>query len=225
MTALLVFFAFVLLLATDYIVRWLTRPAAASAGAQALGTAHGLRMSDLRLPKGLFFHPGHSWAALQPGGNVRVGIDDFLQKLAGTVDGIQAPETGTQIQQGDTLLSLKVGPRTLTVPAPLSGTVTAVNLDLLKQLPTLKMDALNAEWVVDLEPSHLADELGQLSVAARATDWLETELLRLNEFLSGQIRRPAAVGVTLPDGGEPVEGLLQELDDGGWQDFQQEFLS
>ena len=101
----------------------------------------------------------------------------------------------------------------------------AVNLDLLKQFPTAKMDALNAQWVVDLEPSHLANELGQLSVAARAMDWLEKELLRLNEFLSGQIRRPAAVGVTLSDGGEPVEGLLQDLDDDGWQSFQREFLS
>jgi glycine cleavage system H lipoate-binding protein len=154
-----------------------------------------------------------------------VGIDDFLQKLAGKIDGIHTPEAGTQIRQGETLLSLKVGPRTLEIPAPLSGTVNAVNLDLLKQVPAAKMDALNAQWVVDLEPSHLADELGQLSVAARASEWLERELLRLNEFLSGQIRRPAAVGVTLSDGGEPVEGLLQELDDGGWRDFQREFLS
>jgi glycine cleavage system H lipoate-binding protein len=225
MTALLVFFAFVLLLAADYIVRWLTRPATATAGARPLDLSHGLRLTDLRLPKGIFFHPAHSWAALQPGGNVRVGIDDFLQKLAGKIDGIHTPEAGTQIRQGETLLSLKVGPRTLEIPAPLSGTVNAVNLDLLKQVPAAKMDALNAQWVVDLEPSHLADELGQLSVAARASEWLERELLRLNEFLSDQIRRPAAVGVTLSDGGEPVEGLLQELDDGGWRDFQREFLS
>jgi glycine cleavage system H lipoate-binding protein len=225
MTALLVLSIFVLFMAADYIVRWVKGATPAAVGLQAVpGVVQGLSLQDFRVPQGVFFHPGHSWAALQPAGDVWVGIDDFVRKLAGGIDGVLTPEVGRQVRQGESLMTLKVGPRMLHLRTPVSGRVTAVNLDLLDRLATLGLNSVDSEWLVTVEPSRLADELGHLSVSRKATEWLRQEIGRLNEFLSSQAQRPVLAGATLSDGGEPIAGLLSHLDDSGWQDFRREFL-
>lgn len=223
MTALLMLGIFVLLLATDYVVRWVARRGPLAETVQSVA-ATALRFADLRLPSGLFFHPGHSWAALQPSGAVAVGVDDFVQKIAGAIDGIRLPEAGTRIRQGDSLVELQVGGRTLALPAPVSGQVASVNPALLGHPESLGAESLETEWLVTLEPTRLADELDALSVATRAAEWLRREISRLNEFIAMQGQSPALAVATPQDGGEPVVGVLRHLDDHGWAAFQTRFL-
>jgi glycine cleavage system H lipoate-binding protein len=216
---------FVLLIAADYVIRGARGGALAAVGERvAAGAIRGLGLADFRLPQGLFFHPGHSWAALQPDGSVRVGVDDFVRRLAGTIDAVQTPEAGTEVRQGDSMATLKVGSRTLQLRAPVSGRVTTVNQNVLDRQPDEVGGSLSREWLVSIEPSRLADELGHLSIAAKASKWLGQEMRRVSEFLAAQTQRPAPVGVTLTDGGEPVAGVLGHLDDRGWEEFQKEFL-
>ncbi len=225
MTALLAFGTFVLLFAADYLVRWMKGPALSASLEAGTDYLSGLRLSDLRLPQGIFFHPGHSWATLQPDGTVRVGFDDFLGKLAGPIDKIHAPATANRVRQGEPLLQLQIGERTMGIPSPVSGKVARINPDLLKGDPIKRMDTLDQEWVAVLEPSHLADELGRLSVATQAKQWLKAEIDQLGEFLQTQLQHAEPVGATLTDGGEPAEGMLRDLDEQGWTEFQEAFLN
>ncbi len=41
-----------------------------------------------------YLHRSHAWATLQDDGLVRVGLDDFSQKLLGQADEIRLPEIG-----------------------------------------------------------------------------------------------------------------------------------
>ena len=64
-----------------------------------------------RLPEGFFVHRGHSWARPEEGELVRVGIDDFAQKLVGPIQAIQVPPVGSTITQGETGWTLTVDSR------------------------------------------------------------------------------------------------------------------
>ena len=59
--------------------------------------------------EGMYFHQGHSWAKPEGDNVVRVGIDDFAQKLVGKIDAIKLPQVGSQVSQGEKAWSLQVG--------------------------------------------------------------------------------------------------------------------
>lgn len=226
MSALIVLMMFILFITADYIIRRVQRTAPAALDVTAIaGLLRGLKLQDFRVPKGVFFHPGHTWAALQPRGNVWLGVDDFVQKLTGPIQAVQTPEVGSRIKRGDRFLTLEVGDRKLSLLAPFSGKVTAINPQLVGHLPNLGWNSMNREWLVDLEPDRLSEEISQLSIADKATDWLRREIERFKEFLDAQAGRPSLAGVTLPDGGEPAFGVLSLLDQEGWQAFQKNFLN
>jgi len=223
MAVLLVILTVTLLLLADYLIRR-RQVAKADAPIATNQPFRGMSASNLRLPKGIFFHPGHTWAVVQPEGRLRVGIDDFVRNLAGHIDHIDPPEPGTQIKQGQPLLKLGLDSQTLTLDSPVSGTITRVNEDMLDNLTEINHSDLSTEWVVDLLPSRLSEELPGLNVAERARDWLLEEMERFSEFLSAQSQRPELAGITLQDGGEPIAGVVRMLDEQAIVQFEREFL-
>jgi hypothetical protein len=46
----------------------------------------------ISVPTFNFLHRGHTWVALENAGRVRIGLDDFCQKVLGPVDKIKLPE-------------------------------------------------------------------------------------------------------------------------------------
>ncbi len=223
MTVLLVLTTFILFIAVSFILQWRRK----RAGAETVSVPkkpRALNLQDFRLPKGVFFHPHHTWAALLPQGQVQIGIDDLIRNLTGTIDAIRIPEIGDQIERGSPFLEIILGTCRVRISAPFTGKVIRVNDDLLDNLPDEVPGLLNHDWFVELEPSRLSDEIGVLTVAERAREWFRTEMDRFREFLSDQALRPALAGVTLADGGVPVVGVLQSLDVEGLSRFEQEFL-
>jgi ABC-type phosphate transport system substrate-binding protein len=58
------------------------------------------------VPKGLYFDKSHTWAFMEIDGNVRIGIDDFLQHITGPVTRIKMKEPGEKIKKGEKIFSL-----------------------------------------------------------------------------------------------------------------------
>ena len=191
----------------------------------APATAKVFDLLGFRIPRGMFFHPGHAWALPQPGGTIRVGIDDFLHRLTGPLDTILISEKGTRVTQGESLFHLKVGSRMLRIPAPVSGEVAVVRAKGFGDISNTARRSVKREWLVAMKPSSCEEELGQLTMAEQAAEWLKGEMERFREFLSAQSVRSAMAHATLADGGEPVIGVLGLLDDKGWEDFQKEFMA
>ena len=52
------------------------------------------------LPEEIYYHLGHSWAAPEGKNLVKVGVDDFAQKLVGKITAIQVPGIGSTIIRG-----------------------------------------------------------------------------------------------------------------------------
>jgi glycine cleavage system H protein len=179
------------------------------------------------IPKGYFVSRAHAWIEVLGGGKARIGIDDFVQKLVGTIDEVVAVPAGASVRKGDPLMTLRKGVRTLLIPSPLSGRVEAVNTELSGNASVVNSDPYGDGWVVLIDPTDLASELPSANIAAAATQWLRTEISRFRDFINNLGTEPDALpaGVTLLDGGVPVAGVLGMTNDETWNRFGREFLS
>jgi hypothetical protein len=110
---------------------------------------------------------------------------------------------------------VQVGSLSVPIPSPITGTVES------SQVPTEWTLPQADGWMVALRPERLGEEIRPLRLAEEAGRFLASEFRRLSETLHGLRLAPAA---TMPDGGEPIGGLLAVLDDGSRAVVVHEFL-
>jgi glycine cleavage system H protein len=176
------------------------------------------------LPHGLFFDRGHTWVRVRPSGEVRIGVDDFVQALLGRIDGVEMPAIGQKVRRGAPLLKLRQGDRSAGFVSPVDGIVTAVNGTVVRAPEALKQTPYQQNWLVTVQPTGLSATLKHLFIAEDALQWLRGELRRFRDFVSGVAPQVAVVGETLQDGGQPVDGLLERMGNDVWEKFEKEFL-
>jgi glycine cleavage system H protein len=191
----------------------------ATAPAHAAGLVPEM-IQGFSLPANVFRHSGHGWAALEAGGLVRIGVDDFLPRAIGRVDSLVLPRPGDTVVAGQPAFSLVQGERRADVPAPVSGVIAEVNPALADGSGLVKDRPFAAGWVARVRPTSLGADLPRLHVAERASAWLKREATRLREFvLAHTADQAGALGYTMADGGEPANGTLERLDDEAWREF------
>ena len=141
--------------------------------------AEVISASEFCVPGGAFLSTGHAWVRIEPEGQVRIGIDDFIRKALGTVKEVQLPERGKILRQGETLFTLKGTAGTVHVAAPLSGRVEHDNAGLKSDPGELIHSPYDRGWVCLLTPSDLAGELPSLKIGKPVIDWYQDEITRL----------------------------------------------
>jgi glycine cleavage system H lipoate-binding protein len=99
-----------------------------------------------------YYHEGHSWARIEHGGFVRLGVDDFAWRLLGGPTDISLPKIGSKLKQSDTGWSIKREELTAAVLSPMSGTVMATNQNALRQPDLSKRDPYGKGWLVVIDP-------------------------------------------------------------------------
>ena len=186
-------------LATKREARLAGQPRALPRLLPSLDSEQGSEGGGYRLPGGSFISTGHAWVRIEPGGEVRVGIDDFAQKAAGPVARVAMPREGQEIRMGDPLFSLERGSQELHFMAPLSGRVVEGNRELAGDADPLKNSPYLDGWVCRIQPTDLASELPALRIGKPVLGWYDQEIKRLERLRGGK------------------EGL-------DWAEFEDEFL-
>jgi len=156
------------------------------------------------VPGGAFVSPGHVWARIEPGGQVRIGLDDFARKALGSVDRLELPERGRAVKRGDPLFVASRGERRLRFCSPLAGRVLHVNDELARDPARAMESPYDRGWACVLEPSDLAAELPGLRIGRPVVDWYQQEIGRLREAWSRAGQRAGEVD---------------------WETFEKEFLA
>jgi glycine cleavage system H lipoate-binding protein len=164
------------------------------------------------LPGGLFFHSGHTWAKLEPSGEVQVGLDGFAREVLGKVDRFELPAAGTQVRQGEPVIAALQSGKRIEFVSPVDGVVCAVNEAVNADPQGAKKEPYVKGWALAVRPSNLVQNIKKLRIGAEASDWLEREVRSFAEFLSLHRAVPQEVGVTLPDGGTHAEGIMETMD-------------
>ena len=168
-----------------------------------------------RVPEGYGFHQGHTWMKadiMRPNRQrlVKVGLDDFAQKLVGKVDAVELPAVGSRLTQGDKGWSLRVGSVAIPMLSPVDGEVVAVNQEVLRSPGILSRDPYGAGWLLEVNSDRVAADTRNLLSGKMARAWMETSLENLHPT------RHETLGPVLQDGGLPVEGIARVLGGDQW---------
>jgi glycine cleavage system H lipoate-binding protein len=151
------------------------RHAAPPAGECDRGRPDAAGVRGYRLPA-LFYHPRHAWARIEHGPAVRVGLDDFGQRLLGRIYSVALPPKGARLGRGDTCLRVTYRDGEADVVSPVSGIVREVNTLLPLYPSLLNRDPYGGGWALLLEPDDLEGCLRHLLYGASAAAWLRGEV-------------------------------------------------
>jgi len=176
------------------------------------------KVAGYDMPDNYYFHRGHSWTHMEYGGRVRVGMDDFAQRLVGSLKGITLPRVGEKIYQGSVGWTIERDARKARVLSPMDGVITAINPEVEKNPSQINQDPYGNGWVYMIEPLNLRKNLKDLLYGEDASAWLEDESNRLLKRIETDI------GATAADGGRPVSDIYGSLEGEEWISFVGDFL-
>lgn len=178
-------------------------------------------------PGGLFFDRTHTWAFMEKSGRVRIGIDDFLQNVTGTVTRVVMKQPGEQIKRGDSFMTLIQNGKRLEIKSPVSGIVEEQNSGLLSDASLLNSDPYAAGWVLMIRPLNWIFELKSFFMGELYADWLKAEAARLKAFFTSVLRLQNNLETTpvLQDGGEITGSVLESYGPEVWEEFQKGFIN
>jgi len=174
--------------------------------------------SGFRVADGYYYHYGHSWVHVLHGGCVRIGIDDFMAKVFGRAKGIDLPPAGTSLKQGRVGWLLARNGHRAPVQSPLSGTVMAVNHEVLANPDQIHEAPYDKGWLFHLEPSFLRQESQMLYFGKTSRQWMEKEHDGLLQLMGPEYERLAATGA------ETIEDLFGAFPELGWTRLVRRFL-
>ncbi len=169
----------------------------------------------LRFRNGLLYAPGHTW--LRPEGTrLRVGLDDLAQKLLPWAVAVELPHPGRKVKAGEPVARIACGGQEARVAAPVSGTIVAVNTDVLREPTLVKSESYGRGWLFAVEPE--GRDWRSLPGGDAAREWLQAESDRLSRFYEQHLGYAAA------DGGELVGPPQSLLGEAQWKALTMAFL-
>lgn len=105
----------------------------------------------------------HSWALVESGGTVKIGMDDVFQRTLGQIINIDLPFEGDMLVQGRICVRItSSGLKIHKLWSPISGKVVEVNEEVNRNPSLANEDPYGAGWLVRLEPSDLDEEIQNL---------------------------------------------------------------
>lgn len=173
--------------------------------------------SGFELAEDFYYHEGHTWARPEYGGRVRVGLDDFAQKLIGKLKGIELPNVGQVLKQGEAGFQVRRNGEVAQVLSPIDGIVAHVN-DKLKNQPDLANESCyETGWLFTVEPTRLRQNLKGLYYREEARNFINEEKEKLFNLANDDLQVAA-------DGGSSVEDIFKEIEGENWPTFVKTFL-
>jgi glycine cleavage system H lipoate-binding protein len=177
------------------------------------------KVAGFMVADGYYYHKGHSWARIEHGGFVRLGVDDFAWRLLGPTD-ISLPKIGTKLKPNQAGWSIQREDKTAEVLSPMSGIVMSTNQNALRHPDLARKDPYGQGWLVVIDPvSGLKSKTRNLLFEQKAVAWLNAEVKKLEDTVMH------AYGVQLAaTGGEIVDDIYGNLSDAKWEDLVHKFL-
>jgi glycine cleavage system H lipoate-binding protein len=173
------------------------------------------------LPDPYCFHQGHTWASPEKGNVVRVGIDDFVRWLLGPASGVELPEVGSYLLQGETGWSISVGSKSVDILSPVEGEVVAINRAVSASPQILCSDPYGDGWLLKVRVADRRRNQKNLLCGGVARAWMEQNVRDMRARAS-----PAPGLMVLPDEGGQAgcAGFARILSPENWDEVASELL-
>jgi glycine cleavage system H lipoate-binding protein len=170
------------------------------------------------VPMDYYFHAGHTWARIENGGSIRIGLDDFALKLLGEAEALELPLMGNELNPGRPGWGLKRKGNSADVLSPVGGVITAVN-PRVRETPALaNREPYGDGWLFTVRSGNVKRSVTELMSDTATIDWVSAEVATL-ESLVEEVAGPLAA-----DGGYFGEDIYGHLPDLGWDRLKKTFL-
>ncbi|MGW8317181.1 MAG: hypothetical protein ACWGNV_16410 [Bacteroidales bacterium] len=180
---------------------------------------------QVKVSPGLYYDRTHTWAFMEKDGTVKVGIDDFLQRVTGPLTRVKMKYPGERVKKGKKAVSIVQNGKQLDICAPVTGWIKELNSELTTDPSLLNSAPYSEGWIYKVEPSNWFRETQFLIMGHPYKLWLQKEYERLKDFLADVLRTEnAGLAQVLQDGGELKENILKDLGPEIWEDFQTNFM-
>jgi glycine cleavage system H protein len=171
------------------------------------------------VPDNVAYHPGHTWALAESPDLVRVGIDDFAAKVAGTVTHIDIPARGQWIRQGQKLIALKADGKEIDLVSPIEGTVVGINDAALRNPEVLRSDPYGNGWLLTVNSPDASTNFRNLLRGATARRWMDEAAAALRRLTPS-----VATAAYAQDGGVALDGAIGTLPADQFAKLEKEFF-
>ncbi|MFA6402565.1 MAG: hypothetical protein WCX31_13240 [Salinivirgaceae bacterium] len=192
----------------------------------ALKTLGILSVKVLKIPQGLFYSKNHTWTHLEPEGAAKVGVNDLLLHITGSVELSGLKNPGQKITKGNVLVLITHDGKQLQITSPITGEIQSVNASLFENPQVINNDPYGKGWIYKIKPDNWVAETNSYLMANSATQWMASELTRFKDFIATSMNKvsPNTSNVILQEGGELMDNPLSNMPDEVWKDFQSQFL-
>lgn len=179
---------------------------------------------SIYVPQGLYYSKGHTWLNLSEEGKLKLGIDDFINKVLKPVKILSLKNDGDKISRGEPIFEIIANKGKVKIYSPVDGTIISLNKVVMEDFSQVKENPYSENWLIEIQPSDVKPILPSLKVGKEVINWMKDEVNRFKDLLANLSPKPSLVGATLYDGGNIVEGVVKILDDEGISKFEDEFL-
>jgi len=125
-------------------------------------------------PRNLKYTNSHEWVRVE-GKQVVVGITDFAQDQLSDLTYVELPTVGDSFSGQEEAAVLESVKAASDVYAPISGTITAVNSDLLDHPELINSDPYGKGWLFKMTPDDASEIEGLMDAAAYDQSMAEEE--------------------------------------------------
>jgi glycine cleavage system H lipoate-binding protein len=171
------------------------------------------------LPNGVFLQPSFTWTKLLDSGNLLMGIHPVILGLVGEPDEIEMLKNGQEVKKGDILLKIHKGNKVLDVVAPVTGTITSLNSQLMEDSTVEKV---SQSWIYSIKPENVSAEIPMWLIADKAKNWINEKYAQMKKFFQDTVTQ-TDMGITMADGGDLPFGILSQFDENTWEKFERDF--
>lgn len=120
------------------------------------------------LPEELLYSKEHIWVRVE-GGKAVVGLTDYAQEQLGTINAIELPDSGDELDQDDSFGTVEARKTVADLYSPVSGEVLEVNTEIMDSPEIVNDDPYDGGWLLVLEIS----DHEELKLLMSADDYLD----------------------------------------------------
>ncbi|MBW2711717.1 MAG: glycine cleavage system protein H, partial [Deltaproteobacteria bacterium] len=176
------------------------------------------RVKGFDVPMDYFFHNGHTWARIESGGYIRIGLDDFANKLMGKADAFDLPLMGKELDMDRVGWGLRRKDNLADILSPVDGVIVEVNAKVRENPDIANREPYGDGWLFMVRTPDVKKTVKKLMSDTDSLDWVNNEI----DTLEGMIEDVA--GPLAADGGYLQDDIYGNLPDLGWKNLTKTFL-
>jgi glycine cleavage system H lipoate-binding protein len=177
-----------------------------------------MQVKGFDLPRDYHFHNGHTWARIESGGYLRVGLDDFSHKIFGQADAFDLPLMGKELDLNKIGWGLRRGDHQADVRSPVGGVIVEVNQRVAEDPALAHREPYGDGWLFLVRTPDVKVSAKQLMANQSCLEWMRAEVGTLETMVE------AVAGPLAADGGAFGPDLFGNLPGLNWRDLTQTFL-